>query len=248
MPSTEPASPGVGASTDDNPPRKYLRVAAAVRAQIAAGALRPGQPAPSGAALSRLTGFSVLTCRRGLRALIADGVLTPGPSRNARPRVAGAAQLPGEQDAAAAGRALSAGLSARRRAAGLTQPELAARAGSGSPGSSGNGPTARSVPAASCCGCTTRTARRPPPRWRAAGGHPPWWGTRVLVARGSSRARRRATGSPVRSPALILLARVPGPWPRTTRRWLASRCRAGRAGPGRPGCGQPAPGRNPGRA
>ncbi|TVZ04906.1 GntR family transcriptional regulator [Trebonia kvetii] len=108
---------------------KYARVAAAVRGQIAAGALLPGQPAPSGAALSRLTGFSTLTCRRALRVLIDDGLLTPGPSRNARPRVAGAAQPPAERDLAAATRALSAGLAARRRAHGLTQPELAALSG-----------------------------------------------------------------------------------------------------------------------
>jgi DNA-binding transcriptional regulator YhcF (GntR family) len=108
---------------------KYARVAAAVRGQIAAGALLPGQPAPSGAALSRLTGFSTLTCRRALRVLIEDGLLTPGPSRNARPRVAGAARQPAERDLAAATRALSAGLAARRRAHGLTQPELAALTG-----------------------------------------------------------------------------------------------------------------------
>jgi transcriptional regulator with XRE-family HTH domain len=110
-------------------PPKYARVAAAVRGQIADGTLRPGQPAPSGAALSRLTGFSTLTCRRALRVLIGDGVLVPGPSRNARPRVAGATPRPAERDLAAAGRALSAGLAARRRASGLTQPELALLAG-----------------------------------------------------------------------------------------------------------------------
>ncbi len=57
-----------------------LRVAAAIRRQIADGALRPGQPAPSGAELSRATGFATLTCRKALRALIADGILVPGPS------------------------------------------------------------------------------------------------------------------------------------------------------------------------
>ena len=108
---------------------KYARVAAAVRSQIADGTLRPGQPAPSGAALSRVTGYSTLTCRRALRVLVEDGVLTPGPSRSARPRVAGPPQLPAERDLAAATRALAAGLAARRRANGLTQPELAGRAG-----------------------------------------------------------------------------------------------------------------------
>jgi hypothetical protein len=108
---------------------KYARVAMAVRGQIADGTLRPGQPAPSGAALSRVTGYSTLTCRRALRLLIAEGVLSPGPSRNARPRVAGAAAPPGERDLAGAGEALSASLAARRRSRGLTQPALAARAG-----------------------------------------------------------------------------------------------------------------------
>jgi hypothetical protein len=108
---------------------KYARVAAALRGQIADGTLRPGQPAPSGAALSRFTGYSTLTCRRALRVLIADGVLIPGPSRSARPRVAGPAQLPAERDLASAARALAAGLATRRRAGGLTQPELAGRVG-----------------------------------------------------------------------------------------------------------------------
>lgn len=105
---------------------KYARVAAAVRGQIADGTLRPGQPAPSGAALSRVTGYSTLTCRRALRVLIADGVLLPGPSRNARPRVAGSPQPPAERDLAVAARALSTALAARRHASGLTQPGLAA--------------------------------------------------------------------------------------------------------------------------
>ena len=108
---------------------KYARVAESVRAQIADGTLRPGQPAPSGAALSRVTGYSTLTCRKALRVLIADGALIPGPSRNARPRVAGPPQPPTERDLAAAARALAAGLAGRRRANGLTQPELAGRVG-----------------------------------------------------------------------------------------------------------------------
>jgi hypothetical protein len=108
---------------------KYVRVAENVRAQIADGTLRPGQPAPSGAALSRVTGYSTLTCRKALRVLIADGALIPGPSRNARPRVAGPPQPPADRDLAAAARALAAGLAGRRRANGLTQPQLAGRVG-----------------------------------------------------------------------------------------------------------------------
>jgi DNA-binding transcriptional regulator YhcF (GntR family) len=108
---------------------KYLRVAAAIRRQIADGTLRPGQPAPSGAELGRAFGYSTLTCRKALRALTADGLLVPGPSRNARPRVADPHAPDLERDLADAARALSAGLAARRHAAGLTQAELAERAG-----------------------------------------------------------------------------------------------------------------------
>jgi len=100
---------------------RYKQVAAMVRGQVADGVLSPGAPAPSGAALSRVTGYSVPTCRRALRALVSAGVLVSGASRTARPRVPG----PGGQALADAGRALSAALAARRRAAGLTQPQLA---------------------------------------------------------------------------------------------------------------------------
>ncbi len=104
-------------------PRRYAQAAAIVRDRITAGTLRPGEPAPSGAQLARITGYAPLTCRRALRALIADGTLTAGPSRNARPRVA----APGRPAAAAdAARALSAALAARRHAADLTQTDLAA--------------------------------------------------------------------------------------------------------------------------
>ena len=100
---------------------KYLRVAARVRAQIADGTLVPGEPAPSGAELASVTGYSALTCRRGLRTLIKDGVLVLGASPGARPRVPAS----GGQGRADAARALSAALAVRRRAAGLTQPQFA---------------------------------------------------------------------------------------------------------------------------
>jgi DNA-binding transcriptional regulator YhcF (GntR family) len=105
---------------------KYLEVSTIVRARIDDGTLRPGQPAPSGAELARDTGFSSLTCRKALRALISDGVLVPGLSRNARPRVA---SIPGQTGSghgvAAAARTLSSALAALRREAGLRQAELA---------------------------------------------------------------------------------------------------------------------------
>lgn len=107
---------------------KYAQVAVSVRAQIADGTFTPGQPAPSGAALARATGYSTLTCRRALRTLIKDGVLVPGTSPNARPRVAGPATRQ-EQTLADAARMLSVSLAQHRRAAGLTQPQLAALTG-----------------------------------------------------------------------------------------------------------------------
>jgi hypothetical protein len=104
---------------------KYAQAAAIVRAQIADGTLKPGQPAPSGDALARLTGFSTLTCRKALRGLVAEGTLSPGPSPNARPRVAvPAGPRPGD-----AARRLSRTLAALRHVNGLTQPALSALTG-----------------------------------------------------------------------------------------------------------------------
>jgi hypothetical protein len=107
------------------PVPKYAQVAALVRAQVADRTLRPGEAAPSGAQLARLTGFSVLTCRKGLMLLIREGVLCPGSSPAARPRVT---VLQGTRGDGAA-RALSGGLAARRHACGLTQPGLSALIG-----------------------------------------------------------------------------------------------------------------------
>jgi Helix-turn-helix domain/Bacterial regulatory proteins, gntR family len=107
---------------------KYVRAADLVRARIADGTLRPGEPAPSGAALAAVTGYSDLTCRRALRVLVQDGTLAPGPSPRARFRVPVPASSPDGQALAGAALALSAGLVSRRRAAGLTQPALAALA------------------------------------------------------------------------------------------------------------------------
>jgi Helix-turn-helix domain/Bacterial regulatory proteins, gntR family len=104
---------------------RYLQAAAIVRAQVTDGTLRPGQPAPSGAQLARLTGFSPLTCRKALQVLITDGVLTPGPSASARPRVTAP---PGGRPGVAAD-ALSRALAGLRRVRGLTQPALSALTG-----------------------------------------------------------------------------------------------------------------------
>jgi DNA-binding XRE family transcriptional regulator len=104
---------------------KYAQAAAIIRAQIADGTLLPGQAAPSGAALARMTGYSSLTCRKALSILVKDGVLVPGASASARPRVPLPASGPGEQTRTWAARALSAALAFHRRRAGLTQPQLA---------------------------------------------------------------------------------------------------------------------------
>jgi hypothetical protein len=108
---------------------KYKQVATRIRTQIAAGLLVPGESAPSGAALARATGYSTLTCRKALHTLIREGVLVPGASPGARPRVPLRGPTLGEQTLANAGRVLSASLASRRRAAGMTQPQLAAVTG-----------------------------------------------------------------------------------------------------------------------
>jgi Helix-turn-helix domain/Bacterial regulatory proteins, gntR family len=95
--------------------------AAVIREMIANGTLLPGAPVPSGAELARKAGCGMLTGRAALRLLLADGTLARGASANARLRVA--ATDGGTRPA------LSAALAARRRASGLTQPELAAAVG-----------------------------------------------------------------------------------------------------------------------
>jgi hypothetical protein len=76
------------------------------------------------AALARVTGYSALTCRKAIQTLIREGVLVPGASPGAQPRVPLRGPTPGEQTQANAARALSSALASRRRAAGLTQPQL----------------------------------------------------------------------------------------------------------------------------
>ena len=96
--------------------------------KIADGTLRPGAPVPSGAALAREAGCAQVTCLAALRALLAGGTLARGPSRGARLRVA---PPPGQHGAPAGalGQRLSRELAARRRAAGVTQKQLAKMVG-----------------------------------------------------------------------------------------------------------------------
>jgi transcriptional regulator with XRE-family HTH domain len=109
-------------------PLKRDAVVGLVRDMIADGTLSPGASVPSGAALARKTGYSTLTCRGALRSLLADGTLTRGASATARLRVTPPGGG-GTFGAAALRVALSKALAARRRAAGMTQPEFAAKLG-----------------------------------------------------------------------------------------------------------------------
>lgn len=103
------------------------RAAAGYVCVIADGTLQPGQLAPSGAELARLTGHGATTCRQALRDLVAAGALTRPRSVNVRARVAGSTPQQDARGAVPEAAALSGALARQRRAAGLTQPELAAR-------------------------------------------------------------------------------------------------------------------------
>jgi DNA-binding transcriptional regulator YhcF (GntR family) len=108
-------------------PLKREIAAALVRDRIADGTLKPGGAAPSAAALARETGYSTLTCRAALETLVKDGTLAHGVSPTARLRVRQSGAV--RTDAEAMRTALSKALAGRRRAAGMTQPELAAKLG-----------------------------------------------------------------------------------------------------------------------
>jgi GntR family transcriptional regulator len=99
---------------------KSDQVAAMIRGRIADGSLRAGMYAPSGRELAKETGFADLTCRKGLRQLLREGVLMQ-MARSTRYRVAGAPPADGLE--------LSHELAERRHAAGLSQPELAGEVG-----------------------------------------------------------------------------------------------------------------------
>jgi DNA-binding GntR family transcriptional regulator len=104
---------------------KYLEVAELVRAQINGGKLVPGEPAPSGAELARLTGYCALTCRKALHILVKEGALVAGTSPNARPRVPSRGNYQNRLTQEHAARTLAQALAARRNAAKMTQPDLA---------------------------------------------------------------------------------------------------------------------------
>jgi GntR family transcriptional regulator len=64
-----------------NPGTKYLQIAADLRARIATGALRPGDPVPSEADLAAQWRVARMTARAALLDLERAGLLTPGRPR-----------------------------------------------------------------------------------------------------------------------------------------------------------------------
>lgn len=102
---------------------RWVEVAEVVQKMIEAGELQPGDLTPTAVSLSALTGAHRETCRKALLMMARSGELDPPVSRSGRPRV------PGGDGPGPAERQLAAALVAARRAARLTQEELAERAG-----------------------------------------------------------------------------------------------------------------------
>ena len=102
---------------------RWPEAAEAVRKMIKSGKLQPGDLTPAASTLSVLTGTHKRTCRKALLIMAARGELAPPLSPRGRPRV------PGGDSPGTATLALSAALAAARKAAGLTQEQLAERAG-----------------------------------------------------------------------------------------------------------------------
>jgi DNA-binding FadR family transcriptional regulator len=90
---------------------------------IADGTLKPGDLTPAATALADLTGAARATCRKAVLLMAEHGELVPPLSRGGRPRV------PGGDSPGPAALALAAALAVARETAGLTQAQLAERAG-----------------------------------------------------------------------------------------------------------------------
>jgi hypothetical protein len=98
---------------------RWPEAAEAVREKIGSGALKPGDPAPSGRELAAETGLPLTACQAALRSLKADGTLdrTAFP---ARLQVAQPGRPPSPED-----EALGRALMRLREARGLTRRHLA---------------------------------------------------------------------------------------------------------------------------
>jgi GntR family transcriptional regulator len=66
---------------DDQDPRIYLRIAAAVRARIEAGELEPGNPAPSITALCQEWGVAREMAAHAMQVLEGEGLVRRYPGR-----------------------------------------------------------------------------------------------------------------------------------------------------------------------
>lgn len=60
-------------------PRKYRQLAEAIRAQVASGEIRPGDPAPTITELAAQYGCARQTCAKALRILVEEGILIRYP-------------------------------------------------------------------------------------------------------------------------------------------------------------------------
>jgi GntR family transcriptional regulator len=60
---------------DNSPAATYIKVADAIREAIATGELEPGQQLPAGPKLAKDFGVAVMTVRRAIEGLRAEGVL-----------------------------------------------------------------------------------------------------------------------------------------------------------------------------
>jgi DNA-binding GntR family transcriptional regulator len=64
---------------DESDPRAYIRLAAELRRDIAAGKLIPGKPTPSITTLTQQYGHARQTCAKALRLLVDEGLLIRYP-------------------------------------------------------------------------------------------------------------------------------------------------------------------------
>ena len=66
-------------TTHHDDPRKYVQLAAALRAQITSGEIAPGTPAPTITQLASDHHCARQTCAKALRILVTEGLLTRFP-------------------------------------------------------------------------------------------------------------------------------------------------------------------------
>ena len=88
---------------DESDPRAYIRLAAELRRDIAAGKYKPGKPTPSITTLSQQYGHARQTCAKALRLLVDEGLLIRYPGLGyyvvGAPQPENPASAPDESDA-----------------------------------------------------------------------------------------------------------------------------------------------------